>query len=95
MKGTITSYGLYGGYNSLTREDSDGSFVVDGYAGTHNGFVRVYSSKTIESGDAWTVLDFIFQGRIFSYSEEKFYQPRYLVTLAKRFAEEVVQQETK
>lgn len=60
-----------------------------GAISTPHGFVSVFAAET-KFGDEITDLTFIYAGRTYNRRWEKYYSPRYRVTLARRFAMEVV-----
>jgi hypothetical protein len=90
MKGTIQKYSMNDAYSSVHRRDTEHWQVSEGEAATEHGYLLVESTRHIASGQSHTRLRMIYKGAKYEYRNNKFYQPRYLVTLAKRFAEEVV-----
>ena len=69
----------YVGADIETLSCADGCYYK-GIVYTHYGIVRVYSQKD------WTRLDMILEGVHYTNERGLFHQPRYLVTLANRFA---------
>lgn len=59
-----------------------------GYVQTYHGSVEVYSVWHPDNSQ-FTRLDFIYDGLMHYRNIDAYYQPRYLVTLARRFAAEI------
>lgn len=77
------------GGNSVPLEvNANGDRWCNGYVSTLHGYV-IASSYQWHSRDANTILQIIFNGRLHTRYEDKFYWPRPLVTAAKRFAAEI------
>lgn len=78
----------------------DDERIIDGHvwvrliAQTPHGFVDVHSNTKYGGGD--TSLHFVYKGHRYNRYIKQFHQPRYLVTLATRFVNEIMslQQET-
>ncbi|BCM88767.1 hypothetical protein IAD21_00609 [Abditibacteriota bacterium] len=82
-----TDYAITRPWGTISTEKSlDGRHYYEGYAVTHFGFVMVYS----QSHKDYTSLQFVHEGRMWYRTFQRFYSPRYLVTLADRFAREIV-----
>ncbi len=76
------------GYGCISLNKEDGT--LSGTVKTQNGFVEVYSqgcSGYVPS----TTLEFIFNSRGYSRIINRHYSSRYLVTVAKKFAKEIVE----
>lgn len=76
-------------WHTIKPEESSFSTGYNGYAATPYGFVRVQSHRW-HDGEELTWLLFIYNECMYERRIEAFYLPRYLVTLAKRFAAYVV-----
>lgn len=85
------SIGAIYAINRIETDSSGSGYTHYGFAATPDGFVHVQSMEW-ETGQAFTRLIFIHRGRQFERDYDEAYQPRYLVTLAKRFAAEVTTQ---
>lgn len=84
-------------FSTLEGNDINTRFVGDellheGYVTTRYGYVYVWA-RTWNGYEKTTRLQFIRSGRQYSRYIADIYQPRYLVTLARRFAAEIVGQE--
>lgn len=76
---TIAQRHMHGGQTS----------VQEGFVNTIHGYVAVYSVWYAD-GTRFTRLDFIHGGKMHYRNINDYYLSRYLVTLAKRFAADVV-----
>lgn len=90
------SHDIGKGYGHIrTNKSSDGVIWFDGYVETADGIVAVVYSEPVRSKNFHaTLLRFVYGGRVHDRSFKAQYQPRYLVTLAKRFSSEVSQQQS-
>lgn len=60
---------------------------------TVHGYVKMDAFKfAYDPNDAYTTLQFIWQGRLYSRTYRRFYSPRYAARLASRFAAEIAQE---
>lgn len=76
------------GYGSNIRTDQVADEIhYAGFAATPHGYIRVYSSPR------GTHLTMLHNGRAHERWISRQYQPTYLITLARRFAEDVAAQE--
>lgn len=76
---------------SYFSDDDDGAWTDRrGYVYTKHGIVKVESWKSDQKKDAVTHLTIIVNGRVYDRFINAFYSARYLPTLARRFAQEVV-----
>ncbi len=80
-KSNIKTYGIW------DIEWEDGRNYAKGQVATPHGFVLVYSEKGERS---YTCLRFIWNGIEYYRGFAKSYSQPYLVTLARRYAEEIV-----
>ena len=86
---TVVKYKFIRNNGSIEREDSVDCTIYDGLVRTRHGIVSVYSYKYLASKE--TAINFIHKDiEYVRIIPDKFYSPRYLVTLASRFAQEVV-----
>ena len=86
----LDSWTVYEHADLKHNEDGDG-LEVEGHVTTRHGFVLVYQDGPVENKYPLRCqLQIIKDGREYTLEYEgKFYSDRYLVTLAKRFAERV------
>lgn len=56
---------------------------------TTSGAVNVFAMEADDLGDGWSQLTYIHDGFIYYRVFDRHYRPRYLVTLAERFALDV------
>lgn len=63
----------------------------NGYVATLQGYVIVHSIRCHKKGNGNTILELIYGGRLHTRYEDKFYLPRPLVTVAKKFAVEIAE----
>lgn len=84
------NYCIGRGYGNTSKTDDDHSTEHDGFVLTKYGFVKVYSNiyKTHKK-DQWTFIEIIKDRRLYVRRFNRFYSTRFLVTLAKRFAEDI------
>lgn len=81
----ITSYPLRQPIHHFVTINRD----IDGYVDTPNGTVHVWSMRYDEAGGI-TGLRMTYSGQMYSTHINKCYKQRYLITLATRFSEQVV-----
>lgn len=79
-------------HNDIETEHDGNLDTREGYVATPQGFVRVYSTWWPD-GTKHTRLTLIYGGRQYERSISNYYQPRYLVTLAKKFAADIAELE--
>lgn len=87
MKVTTESWSVGKGYSTVQTHSS----WLDGDVATKHGLVWCYS----QSGNPYTRLDFVFLGRCYSRTFDRFYTKRGVAKKAKEFAEEVVKSSKK
>lgn len=75
--------------HTVTLEVLGQTMACRGMVNTMYGYVDVSSIRWAD-GQEFTRLDFIHDGNMYYRNIEAFYQPRYLVTLARHFARDVV-----
>lgn len=72
-----------------THSDGDEYISHSGAVATPHGYVTVYADN---SRLPCAGLDFIWRGRNYHRSWRRYWRPRQLVTLAKRFAKDIAQE---
>jgi hypothetical protein len=77
---------IYERSHITTKYDGE---LHEGVVVTRNGYVKV-ESRWYPS-QRWTLLEFIHDGSLWVRCFDHFYSPRYLVTLARRFARDVAE----
>jgi hypothetical protein len=78
-------------YNCISRihiERTDGVVWYQGAVITPNGMVNV-----IYSEPRGTLIEFSHNGRLYQRRWDRQFQPRYLTTLARKFAEDITRQD--
>lgn len=84
-------------YRSSFREEQydSGAWTIYGGVETEHGYVSVQSGGWPKNlgGREFTGMDIIMDGRRHERNITKSYKPRYLVTLARRFAAEIAEKE--
>ena len=86
-----SSWSVGKGYSCLREETPHGfDIAIEGDVVTRHG--NVWATSFVSSGDKHelTRMDFVFSGRCYSRTFDKFFTKRGLATKAKKFAEEVV-----
>lgn len=73
----------------FSRTESNGSYL-DGEVATRHGFCTVYSQGGVRPGDAFSRIDFVFNGTLHARNFTRRYTKRGLSMLAKRFTVEIV-----
>lgn len=73
-------------HNHIGREDV---FYNNGHVRTLYGIVITYSES--QRGKGFTDFDFIYNGKLHNRVIYQYFKPRYIVTLARRFATDIVE----
>lgn len=76
---------IYERSHIATKQDG---MLHEGFVTTRSGYVKVESRWY--TATSWTILEFIHEGSLWVRCYDRGFQPRYLVTLAKRFADDVL-----
>lgn len=81
-------------YESGRWNRNDQWHYEEGIVHTRNGIVSVYRQSVVKdrsSSRPLVMLEFCYRGRTYRRTWERFYSPRYCVTLAKHMASEIVE----
>ncbi len=82
------SYTIQRPQGRITEASDDMGWASEGTVITANGIVEVDANTY--HGNGWTLFRFVYDGRMYERQFDRYYTPRGMVTLAARFACDVV-----